>query len=72
MRNKNGIEYHNLSGAADPTAFAAMSSVQREQDEGYVRMSRVIAAVKTLLDLSGYDLLNRIELRDRFTGKIYR
>ena len=32
----------------------------------------VVRSIKTIIDQSGYDLLARIEIRDRITGRVYR
>lgn len=68
----NGIPYRNPSGCVDPTAHNALSVVQGEQDQTDERVARMIKALKIMIDQSGYDLLARIELRDRKTGRIYR
>lgn len=67
-----GISYRNPSGCADPTAHNALSAIQGSQDQTDERVNRMIKALKILIDQSGYDLLARIELRDRETGRIYR
>lgn len=67
-----GIPKHNPSGAYDPTAYEAMNKVQKEQSEDEIRVSRLVKAIKTICDLAGYDVLNRIEFRDRETGRYYR
>ena len=36
------------------------------------RTTRLIKALKTMIDLAGYDLVARIEIRDRESGKIFR
>ena len=66
------IPIRNPEGYIDPTAYAAMSSVQKAQDEADLRVQSFIRALKTLIDQSGYDLLARIEVRDRVTGRNYR
>jgi hypothetical protein len=66
------IPYHNPEGYADPTAYSALSAVQSEQDEADIRVQSFIRAVKTIVDQSGYDLLARIEIKDRHTGRCYR
>lgn len=71
MGNK-GIPYVNYSGCADPTAHDALSAIQGEQDQTDERVAKTIKALKTLIDQAGYDLMARIELRDRKTGRIYR
>ena len=66
------INLYNASGCVDPTAQAALGLIQREQDEADERASVVIHVVKTMLDLAGYDLLKRIEIKDRKTGREYK
>lgn len=65
------IPYRNPSGCSDPTAYSALSAIQSDQDEPEQRVSRLIKAVKYIIDLAGFDLVARIELRDRHTGRIY-
>ena len=67
-----GIPKKNPDGYSDPTAYAALSSVQKEQDEHEQRVNQLIKTLKNTIDLAGFDLLNRIEIRDRDTGRIYR
>ena len=49
-----------------------MNKVLRDDKESEKRVSTLIGAIKGLIDLAGFDLLNRIEVRDRRTGKEYR
>ena len=72
MMSGSRIPYKNPEGYADPTAHAAMSTVQKEQDAADLRVQNFIRAVKTIIDQSGDDLLARIEIRDRATGRDYR
>lgn len=66
----NGEHYHS------PTEYAAMKSVedlrQKKFDEADKRMSKLIQSLKTTIDLAGFDLIARIEIQDRETGRIYR
>ena len=68
----NGIPKRNPEGYADPTAYEALSAVQAQQEEDDRRCQQLIKALKTTIDLAGYDLLARIEVRDRKTGRTYR
>lgn len=71
MPNKQ-ISRHNPEGYADPTAQAALQPIQRMQDESDMRLAEWIKVLKKTIDLAGYELLNRIELKDRKTGRTYR
>ena len=72
MGNKNN-PYFNSEGYADPTAFAAISSVTREENaELDSRVNFLIKVIKFIADGAGFDITNRIEIRDRKTGKEFK
>lgn len=62
----------NSEGYSDPTAHGAISKVEREENERQRRVSTVIGIMKSAADLAGFDLMNRVVLRDRKTGREYR
>lgn len=62
----------NHEGYTDPTAFAALSKIEREESEQQRRISELVKVLKGLIDFAGFDLIARIELRDKRTGKEYR
>lgn len=64
--------HKNSEGYNDPTAHGAITKVMREESEQQRRLNALIGSLKTFIDLAGYDLLNRIEVRDRKTGREYR
>lgn len=68
----SGISSRNAEGYKDPTAHAAMSTVLRQQDEADQRLAQLIKTLKNMIDLADFDLLERIEVRDRKTGRSYR
>ncbi len=62
----------NSEGYNDPTAYAALSKIQREEIELQRRVSEVINVLKYVIDKSGFELMARIEIRDKKTGKEFR
>ncbi len=62
----------NGEGYNDPTAYAALSKIQREEIELQRRVSEVINVLKYVIDKSGFELMARIEIRDKKTGKEFR
>lgn len=68
----SAIPKKNPDGYNDPTAYNALSSIQREQDEQDQRVNQLIKTLKNTIDLAGFDLLARIEVRDRSNGRCYR
>lgn len=62
----------NSEGYADPTAYAALAPVIREESEQQRRVASLIGVLKYIINAAGFDLLARIELKDRKTGREYR
>lgn len=62
----------NASGCPDPTAHDALLPITQADAALEARTTRLIKALKTMIDLAGYDLVARIEIRDRESGKIFR
>lgn len=62
----------NGSGYVSPVEDVAVRRVDavaaQEADD---RAKQVVCLVRKLIDLAGFDLLNRIELGDRRTGRKY-
>lgn len=60
--------WENNSGCKDPTAYAATKPISEEEQQ----VSDLVKAIKTIARLSGYEIINRIEFRNRNTGRTYR
>ncbi len=67
-----GKPWQNGEGYADPTAYEGLKSVIREDAEQQKRLNTLIFVLKYMIGLAGFELLNRIELKDRKTGREYR
>lgn len=66
----------NGSGCPDPTAYAVMKKIQREEriqnqpiDEA---AHKVVVTIKNIMDLSGFELVGRIQMKHKNSGKIYK
>ena len=70
--SKKTIPKRNNEPYIDPTAYAALQKTLNETNDRDARVQRLIKSLKEIIDQSGYDLLNRIELKDRKTGRYYR
>lgn len=69
------VPYRNAEGYPDPTTHGALSNVMREyaaKEEADARCTQLIKTLKSTIDLAGFDLIARIEVRDRNTGRTYR
>ncbi len=71
------VSITNSSGYVDSTAHDALNNVIDEMkkvplDEADARNNKMIKAIRQLIDLAGFDLMERIVVRDRKTGRTYR
>lgn len=68
--------YKNSEGYPDPTAGAAYSAIQREERqreaERLTAISDLIPIMKGAAELAGFEVVGRITLKDKATGKEYR
>ena len=79
---KNGTEkkegkpmpkpWENAEGYHDPTAYHGTKNIIRDEDEQQKRVNTLIFVLKYITRLAGFELLNRIEIKDRKTGREYR
>lgn len=69
--------YKNAEGYSDPTPGEAMSNIRKEQRqqeaaERLAVISRLIPVMKQTAELAGFEVVGRITLKDKKTGKEYR
>lgn len=69
--------HKNAEGYSDPTPGEAMSNIRREQRqqetaERLAVISKLIPVLKQTAELAGFEVVGRITLRDKETGKEYR
>ena len=58
----------NHEGYNDPTTYAAMKKIEAENKRFY----DLLDVLYTTCALSGFEILDRIVLKDKKTGKIWR
>lgn len=58
----------NAAGYSDPTAYEAIKTVSEEEK----KVSKLIKIIKFIADLAGYEVEERIVLRDKKSGEIWR
>lgn len=59
------MAYRNSEGYKDPTAGEAISSADRPPKQ----IVEVIRLIKSVASLAGFEVVGRIRLRDRETGR---
>lgn len=65
--------YRNKEGYPDPTAGEAIGTLAKEERrERNEAVTSLITMLKQIISLAGFELAERIVLRDKETGKEYR
>ena len=67
MNGKNN-DFYNSEGYPDPTAY----SLIKQENALEAKTNFLIKVLKFIANEAGYDVLNRIELKDRKTGRIFK
>lgn len=68
--NKN--PFLNASGCPDPTAYYALKPIMQEDAALEGKVNFLIKVLKFIIAESGFELLARIELRDKKSGRCFR
>lgn len=63
-------EGRNASGAADPTAYAALKNI--EKGEVNRKAARVVKMLKQYLASHGFEIIGRISVRHIKSGREYK
>lgn len=70
MASFNGNE--NGSGKYDPTAAHAIGHTSKEQVAEEKRFRKLLGTIFNMCDLAGFHLEERIVVRNKKSGKIYK
>lgn len=63
---------HNAEGYPDPTAYNAIRNIINDEAERDNRAFALIRAIKSIIQISGFELIERIKLKDTETGREYK
>lgn len=62
----------NAEGYSDPTAYEAIRNVERGADADDNRFHKLLDTIFSICELSGFHVEERIIIKDKKTGKIWR
>lgn len=62
----------NAEGYDDPTAYRALRNIMKQESDPEKRLNALVATLKYIINLAGFDLLNRLELRDRKSKRVFK
>lgn len=60
---------NNSEGYFDPTVYNALKNIEKDGDE---RFHKLLDVIFTICELSGFHIEERIIVKDKKTGKIWR
>lgn len=66
------IPRKNSEGYNDPTAYDGLKPVIAEENALYKEVSSLISVLKYIIGKSGFELISRIEIKDKKTGRVFR
>ncbi len=62
----------NSSGCKDLTAYEAIKHVSKEQSDLEKKVHDLVKVLKFIVNCAGFELVCRIAIRDKNTGKEFR
>lgn len=62
----------NSEGYSDPTAYLGLRSIIREENALEGEVNTLIKVLKYIIGKSGFELVSRIELKDKKTGRVFK
>ena len=63
---------YNSEGYADPTAYYGTKEIIREEGETEKRAYDLIKVLKFIIRSCGFELIERVKIKDTKTGKEFR
>ena len=71
MRGEYMNPKKNVEGYADPTAYEGTRNVIREETELDKKNHKVIQVIRLVADLAGFEIIGRITLKHKKSGKMF-
>lgn len=68
----NNDPRRNNEGYKDMTAYAALNTVTKDEQVVQNKLSKLILCLKLMIELSGFELVGRIHLKHRKSGKEFK
>lgn len=71
MDKRNNPRY-NSEGYADPTAYLGTKGVVKAESEADRKANELIHVLKYIVKQSGFELIERVHIRDKHSGREYK
>lgn len=67
-----GNPKYNGEGYHDQTAYEALKPIIKEDAAVQNKVNKLMNVLKSIIDINGFDLIGRIQIRHRKSGKEFR
>lgn len=64
--------WQNGSGCSDFTAYEAIKNVSAEEQKIDRAAGTVVTTIKNILELAGFELVGRIQIKHKKSGKVFK
>lgn len=65
--------YKNCEGYSDPTAGLAMAAMEREEMQKLINKNhKLILVIRDMVELAGFEIIGRITLKHKRSGKVFK
>lgn len=64
--------WENAEGYSDPTAYKALQPIIKEESELEKKVNFLIKVLKFIIREAGFEPMNRIEIRDVKSGRVFK
>lgn len=65
--------YKNCEGYSDPTAGGAMAVVKREEVQELTdKNHKLIQVIRNVVDLAGFEIVGRVTLKHKKSGRVFK
>lgn len=68
----NKKPFMNESGCPDPTAYHALKTIIKEENELERKVHNLVNTLKFVVDWAGFEFIGRIQIRHKQSGKEFR
>lgn len=72
QKGDSDMGYKNSEGYSDPTAGVAMGSAKKQEQEIDKLNHKVMQSFRLLLDLAGFEIVGRVTLKHKKSGRIFK
>ena len=71
VKSKRLSPYYNHEGYPDPTAYYGIKAAMKDDGESR-QVHKIINIIKDIIDMTDFEIVGRIELRNKKSGRVFK